>query len=348
MWQPIRRQATATRVISGCPYYLVPGYGCYILPLNLISKAVSKPGSYIGSRGCALTASGEGVGCALIQGISTRIIAKDFKAGLKTAAIVAATVGASYGIGELAKVGSINGAARVGLHMLVGGASSRASGGSFWRGAASSFAANTLPQQMVEMAPQSWHSAMNGAMGHAMIGAMVGGTTAVITGGGTQGFVNGAMTGAMQQLFNHWAHEDAQKGAEKSGVRLGIHSNVPSDSDFTAGHAWISVTDADGNVTNYGLWPDEHPMTVDNGAGSDVRVGMENGQVAVASKYFDLTVDQNTRLNTFLSTSAEWGYTHTCADWARDAVNYSTGQRIDVDDWLGFETPRELSRSLGE
>jgi hypothetical protein len=81
---------------------------------------------------------------------------------------------------------------------------------------------------MVEMAPQSWHSAMNSAMGHAMLGAMVGGTTSVITGGGMEGFVNGAMTGAMQQLFNHWAHEDAQKEVperfkeilEKAGIDL--------------------------------------------------------------------------------------------------------------------------------
>jgi hypothetical protein len=210
---PIRRQATATRVISGCPYYLVRLIAGIWL-LHIAVECDIQSGQLYRQPGGALTASGEGVGCALIQGISTRIIAKDFKAGLKTAAIAAATVGASYGIGELAKVGSITGAERVGLHMLVGGASSRASGGSFWRGAASSFAANTLPQQMVEMAPQSWHSAMNGAMGHAMLGAIVGGTTAVITGGGTQGFVNGAMTGAMQQLFNHWVHEDAQKKAE--------------------------------------------------------------------------------------------------------------------------------------
>jgi hypothetical protein len=168
------------------------------------------------------------MGCVAIQGISSGIITKDFKAGLKTAAIAAATVGASYGIGELAKVGSITGAEQVGLHMLVGGASSRASGGSFWRGAASSFAANTLPGKMVEMAPQSWHSAMNGAMGHAMMGAMVGGTTAVITGGGTQGFVNGAMTGAMQQLFNDFMHQgDAQKGVTYAE----LDAHYPKDTD---------------------------------------------------------------------------------------------------------------------
>lgn len=43
---------------------------------------------------------------------------------------------------------------------------------------------------------------------------------------------------------------------------------------FTGGHAWISVT-KNGTVTVYGLWPDEHPRTLDNGDGTDIRVGLE-------------------------------------------------------------------------
>lgn len=66
-------------------------------------------------------------------------------------------------------------------------------------------------------------------------------------------------------------------------VVLGIHSNLdgtassPNYSDFngvlsqfTAGHAWISVTDG-GITTRYGLWPDKHPITKDNGKDSDIR-----------------------------------------------------------------------------
>ncbi|WP_033003125.1 hypothetical protein, partial [Vibrio azureus] len=91
-----------------------------------------------------------------------------------------------------------------------------------------------------------------------------------------------------------------------------------------------------------------HPWTIDNGIGSDVRIGLEDGYTSVARRYFYLSVDQSDKLNEFLNTSDEWGYTHTCADWARDAVNFSTGHNIDVDDWMGLETPRELSRSLGK
>lgn len=88
----------------------------------------------------------------------------------------------------------------------------------------------------------------------------------------------------------------AHKEAESSGVRLGIHSNVNSDAGMMDGHSWISVEGQGppGRVTNYGLWPDEHRATINNGAGTDVRVGLENGQVPVASQYFDLTVEQNT------------------------------------------------------
>jgi RHS repeat-associated protein len=291
------------------PVSLVDPSGYLWNPVRSLTKAVSKLGSYIGSRGtklddwqrqytdqfgawfrekaasnprtfallqaagCAITAAPTGgMGCVAIQGISSGIITKDFKAGLKTAAIAAATVGASYGIGELAKVGSITGAERVGLHMLVGGASSRASGGSFWRGAASSFAANTLPGKMVEMAPQSWHSAMNGAMGHAMMGAMVGGTTAVITGGGTQGFVNGAMTGAMQQLFNHWAHEDAQEGQsfwDNPGAHL---PSLPQGLvDFSAGF---------GDTLSFGLTDSLRDLMGTNGVVNSDSGAYLSGEIA--------------------------------------------------------------------
>jgi hypothetical protein len=41
-----------------------------------------------------------------------------------------------------------------------------------------------------------------------------------------------------------------------------------------------------------------------------------------------------------------WGYLHNCADWTRDAVKATTGDSLDVDDWFGIETPRELTESI--
>jgi RHS repeat-associated protein len=127
---------------------------------------------------------------------------------------------------------------------------------------------------------------------------------------------------------------------------LGIHSNVAPNADFTDGHAWVSYRDANGNITNYGLWPDNHPRTVNNGAGTDVRIGLENGMSAPYSRYYDLSPEQIKRFVDFVNRTDEWQYSHTCADWASDTVRSTVGENVDADDWLGFETPRELSESI--
>ena len=42
-----------------------------------------------------------------------------------------------------------------------------------------------------------------------------------------------------------------------------------------------------------------------------------------------------------------WWVTYTCADYARDVFYQATGRYLDVDDYMGIETPRELARSIG-
>lgn len=108
-------------------------------------------------------------------------------------------------------------------------------------------------------------------------------------------------------------------------VILGVHSNVrngqmdPETGDpygFDAGHAWISVT-RDGKTTRYGLWPDAHPNVEDNGDGSDIRTGMEDGDTPAASRYYRLTLEQVAKLDSLLKANETWGYTHNCSSWAR-------------------------------
>ena len=106
---------------------------------------------------------------------------------------------------------------------------------------------------------------------------------------------------------------------------LGIHSNAEPNAGFTSGHAWLSYTDNSGNIVNYGLWPDTHPMTVNNGPESDVRVGLEDGQNPLYSRYYELSSSQSKIFQDFIGTSDEWSYTHTCADWASDGVKKITG-----------------------
>jgi hypothetical protein len=127
---------------------------------------------------------------------------------------------------------------------------------------------------------------------------------------------------------------------------LGIHSNVAGDKrSFTAGHAWLSITD--NNATKmYGLWPDAHPDTVDNGDKSDIRIGLEVGRTSVANRYYRLSDAQAKHFNALMKADVGWSYTHTCASWASNVLNNVVGDDIDADDWLGFETPRELGKSI--
>lgn len=140
-------------------------------------------------------------------------------------------------------------------------------------------------------------------------------------------------------------------------VILGVHSNLdgtassPSYRDFndvaaqfTAGHAWISVAES-GVLTRYGVWPDNHPNVKDNGSASDIRKNMEpiSGK---ANRYYKLSPWQTQKLLNLLAKNTTWAETNNCSSWAAKVIHEVTGQDIDADDWLGFETPREIGRSI--
>ena len=132
-------------------------------------------------------------------------------------------------------------------------------------------------------------------------------------------------------------------------IILGVHSNVPSSAGFTDGHAWLTVS-RDGVITNYGLWPDDHPRIVAMKEAdpdkSDVRIGMEAGEVGISNRYYQLTAQQVTVLEQKLKEYAGWHYTNTCASWASETATTVTGETLDANDTLGFETPRQLSKSI--
>lgn len=135
-------------------------------------------------------------------------------------------------------------------------------------------------------------------------------------------------------------------------VVLGIHSYADpategSFNQLIDGHAWISVTRS-GVTEVYGLWPDDHPTRdLDNGAGTDIRHGLESGYPPTASRYYELTPEQATRLEARLRENVTWGYTNTCASWASETVSRVTGQDLDAGELLGLtDTPRQLIESI--
>lgn len=127
---------------------------------------------------------------------------------------------------------------------------------------------------------------------------------------------------------------------------LGIHSNVAGDKNaYTTGHAWLTITQ-DGKTTQYGLWPDAHPNVMDNGSGSDIRIGMEASAKSVASRYYRLSDAQAKHFSALMKANVAWSYTNTCASWSSEIVEEVVGEDVDADDWVGFETPRELGRNI--
>ena len=129
---------------------------------------------------------------------------------------------------------------------------------------------------------------------------------------------------------------------------LGIHSNVEPSAGFTDGHAWISITTKVGKgrfIKTFGLWPDGHPKTEDNGDKTDVRVNMEPAR-GMANRYYALTQLQLMKLKKVINTTEHWFYTNICSSWSIQIIREVFRSEVDADDWLGIETPRELSRNI--
>ena len=132
---------------------------------------------------------------------------------------------------------------------------------------------------------------------------------------------------------------------------LGIHSTINpgtggSFKQLMDGHAWISMTRG-GETQLYGLWPDRHPNVPDNGLDSDIRVGVEAGAAATASRYDQITPQQAAELETRQTKNVKWASSNSCASWAGDIVRAVTGHRLQSSDLFGLsDPPRRLVSSI--
>jgi hypothetical protein len=131
---------------------------------------------------------------------------------------------------------------------------------------------------------------------------------------------------------------------------LGIHSNVAPNANFTDGHAWITIAAwVDGInsvITKYGLWPDEHPRTIDNGDASDVRNDLEETNYGRYNRFYLLKPSQFQQLLNYITADHHWSYFNTCADFVEGAVRSVIGENVDSSDGYVFGTPRSISSSI--
>lgn len=136
-----------------------------------------------------------------------------------------------------------------------------------------------------------------------------------------------------------------------------IHSNVAAgqgDPGITDGHAWLTLHAADGTlIHSYGLWPDSHPgitaAGLNNGDGSDVRVDYA-GDRRLGAYYYAVGISEEQRVALDAAVRRQWCWTitNTCASFASEVFYEVTGIDIDADDYLGFETPREVGEHIVE
>ena len=121
-------------------------------------------------------------------------------------------------------------------------------------------------------------------------------------------------------------------------------------------------------ATTYGLWADSYGGTRLRPE-TDVRVNKENVAESEANRYYDLDNSQLSKLNEFLNENNQYTNidreflgipitpipTNNCASFARDAVEYVTGEHLIADDWspaqigipaFGVETPWRLKNDI--
>jgi len=134
---------------------------------------------------------------------------------------------------------------------------------------------------------------------------------------------------------------------------IGIHSNAIPSGGLMSSHAWITLTtlpqpqplNGKKMSVSYGLWPDSHPKTTDNGPETDVRVGLEAAS-GLYNRYFELSAIKYAKFIQLVATTAHWRMTNNCSSWASDMIYNLFKIDIDADEFLGLETPRELSDSI--
>lgn len=132
---------------------------------------------------------------------------------------------------------------------------------------------------------------------------------------------------------------------------LCIYSNAPPSASLTAGHAAIVYyikEEATVTLTTYGLWPDAHPNTVDNGDATDIRTSFPGDDVSGYGYIYCEPISDKKKqmLDDLVGVNVEWTCTNSCASFASETFRGVTGTDVDADDFLGIETPREISESI--
>ena len=140
---------------------------------------------------------------------------------------------------------------------------------------------------------------------------------------------------------------------EELSQGLCIYSKASPNDKLISGHAAIvfyrqEEDDDDVMLTTYGLWPDSNNCTNDNGDATDIREDLDCDDVSGYTYFYcePISDEKKDVLDGLVVANVEWTCTNTCASFASDTFYAVTGKDVDADDFLGIETPREISKSI--
>ena len=175
-------------------------------------------------------------------------------------------------------------------------------------------------------------------------------------------------TGMYAIIFQMPQYEDDREGAIRVPDRvlsgedmfLCIYSMVADDvgsPDYFDGHAALMLVDTStspATKTTYGVWPDYKFEEGNEYAPFDNHVRKnypeDNWDEYKYPYIYCQPIDQSQLdvLNDELDGWWYWIGTTTCASFASEVFYEVTGIDVDADDYVGFETPRELGKSIRE
>lgn len=148
--------------------------------------------------------------------------------------------------------------------------------------------------------------------------------------------------------YPSWVYIDS---VEELSQGLCIYSNAPPDTILDDGHAAVVLySKGESGVTlrTYGLWPDFYPDVFNNGDASDIRDTIVGDNVSGYTYFYcePISDKQNAVLDGLVAANVKWTCSNSCASFAPETFYDVTGTIVDADDFLGIETPREISQSV--
>jgi hypothetical protein len=119
-----------------------------------------------------------------------------------------------------------------------------------------------------------------------------------------------------------------------------IHSNVTSNANTLAGHAWVEFKGDNGTTQTLSLWG--------NQGSREFFADKEKGKSGVVSRTVDITTGDIKKINNFNSDSenVDWNAGNTCAGYCVNVWNDVTGENLDATNALGITNPATLSGSI--